>query len=54
MMLRTTNNLRLPTPQKSKRPEDWSPEERLAALQQSYGLLDEDLNTWCRERGVFI
>jgi transposase-like protein len=39
---------------KSKRPEDWSPEERLAALQQSYGLLGEDLNTWCRERGVFI
>jgi transposase-like protein len=39
---------------KSKRPEDWSPEERLAALQQSYSLLGEDLNTWCRERGVFI
>jgi transposase-like protein len=43
-----------PAPQKSKRPEDWSPEERLAALQQSYSLLGEDLNTWCRERGVFI
>ena len=43
-----------PAPQKSKRPEDWSPEERLIALQQSYGLLGEDLNTWCRERGVFI
>ena len=43
-----------PAPQKSKRPEDWSPEERLAALQQSYGLLGEDLNAWCRERGVFI
>ena len=28
-----------PARQKSKRPEDWSPEERLAALQQSYGLL---------------
>ena len=39
---------------KSKRPEDGSPEERLAALQQSYSLLGEDLNTWCRERGVFI
>ena len=39
---------------KSKRPEDWSPEERLAALQQTYSLLGEDLNTWCRERGVFI
>jgi len=43
-----------PARQKSKRPEDWSLEERLAALQQSYGLLGEDLNTWCRERGVFI
>ena len=43
-----------PARQKSKRPEDWCPEERLAALQQSYGLLGEDLNTWCRERGVFI
>ena len=37
----------------SKRPMDWRPEERLAALQQSYGLLGDDLNTWCRERGVF-
>ena len=42
-----------PAQLKSKRPEDWSPEERLGALQQSYGLLGEDLNTWCRERGVF-
>jgi hypothetical protein len=23
-------------------------------LQQSYSLLGEDLNTWCRERGVFV
>jgi transposase-like protein len=43
-----------PAPPKSKRPEDWSPEERLAALQQSYSLVGEDLNAWCRERGVFI
>jgi len=46
----STNN---PKPPKSKRPEDWNAEERLAALQQSYGLLGEDLNAWCRERGVF-
>jgi transposase-like protein len=39
---------------KSKRPQDWRPEERLAALQKSYGLLGEDLNAWCRERGVFV
>lgn len=38
---------------KSKRPQDWRPEERLAALQKSYGLSGEDLNAWCREQGVF-
>ena len=38
---------------KSKRPQDWRPEERLAALQQTYSLIGENLNTWCRERGVF-
>ena len=38
---------------RSKRPQDWRPEERLAALQKSYGLLGEDLNAWCREPGVF-
>lgn len=39
---------------KSKRPQDWHPEERLAALQKTYGLIGEDLNAWCREHGVFI
>jgi hypothetical protein len=39
---------------KSKRPQDWCPEERLAALQKSYGLSGEDLNAWCRKQGVFI
>ena len=43
-----------PAQPKSKRPEDWSPEERLAALQQSYSLLGEDLNAWCREQGIFV
>jgi transposase-like protein len=37
----------------AKRPEDWSPEERLLALQESHGLVDEALNAWCRERGLF-
>lgn len=41
-------------PSKSKRPQDWRPEERLAALQKTYGLMGEDLNAWCRERGVFV
>ncbi|MGF6298014.1 transposase-like protein [Paraburkholderia sp. WC7.3d] len=37
----------------ARRPEDWSLEERLLALQQSHGLSDEALNAWCRERGLF-
>ena len=38
---------------RAKRPDDWSLEERLLALQQSHGLVDEALNAWCRERGLF-
>jgi transposase-like protein len=38
----------------AKRAEDWSLEERLLALQQSHGLVDEALNAWCRERGLFV
>jgi hypothetical protein len=53
-MKKSKQDVNNPIPPKSKRPEDWSAEERLAALQQSYSLLGEDLNTWCRERGVFI
>jgi len=53
-MKQSEQDLNKPAQPKSKRPEDWSPEERLAALQKSYSLLGEDLNTWCRERGVFI
>lgn len=41
-------------PSKSKRPQDWLPEERLAALQKTYGLMGEDLNAWCREQGLFV
>ncbi len=41
-------------PSKSKRPQDWSPEERLTALQKSYGLTGEELNAWCREQGLFV
>jgi len=36
-----------------KLPQDWPPEQRLAALQESYGLIGKALNAWCRERGVF-
>lgn len=38
---------------KPKRPQDWSPEARLMALQESHGLSGEALNAWCREHGVF-
>ena len=38
---------------RERRPEDWRPEERLAALQESHGLEEEALNAWCRERGLF-
>ena len=41
-------------PSKSKRPQDWRSEERLSALQKSYGLSGEDLNVWCREQGLFV
>jgi hypothetical protein len=40
-------------PKPAQRPQDWRPEERLQALQESHGLSGEALNTWCRERGVF-
>ena len=38
---------------KPKRPQDWSPEERLMALQESHGLSGDALNAWCRENGLF-
>ncbi len=37
----------------AKRPQDWRPEERLLALQESHGLIGEALNAWCRQRGLF-
>jgi transposase-like protein len=38
---------------KEKRPQDWTPAEQLAALQESHGLAPEALSTWCREKGIF-
>lgn len=38
----------------AKRPQDWSPEQRLQALHETYGLSGEALNAWCRERGLFV
>ena len=31
----------------------YGPEQRLLALQESFGLAPEALNAWCRERGLF-
>ena len=39
---------------KEKRPQDWSLEAQLIALQESYGLQGEALNAWCREKGLFV
>jgi transposase-like protein len=38
----------------AKRPQDWSPEQRLPALQETHALSGEALNAWCRERGLFV
>ncbi len=32
---------------------DWTPADRLLALQESHGLEEEALNAWCRGRGIF-
>ncbi|AEF98771.1 putative transposase [Methylomonas methanica MC09] len=41
------------SPNVSKRPQDWLPEERLLALHESHGISGEALNAWCRQRGLF-
>ena len=38
---------------KEKRPQDWSSEEQLRALQESHALSGDALAAWCREQGVF-
>jgi len=37
----------------TKRPIDWTPEERFQALMASHGLEEESLNTFCRTQGLF-
>lgn len=39
--------------ERAKRPDDWSIEERLVALQQSHALPEVELNAWCRQQGLF-
>jgi len=38
---------------REKRPQDWTANEQLVALQETHGLSGEDLQAWCRERGIF-
>ncbi len=37
---------------KEKRPQDWSVEERFAALLETAQLSEEEVGRWCREHGV--
>lgn len=36
-----------------KRPQDWSPEERIAALIETGSMTPEECSTWCRQNGIF-
>ena len=40
-------------PIKEKRPQDWSAQEQLLALQETHVLSGQALQAWCRERGLF-
>jgi transposase-like protein len=39
-------------PQKEKRPQDWSAEERFRALIETAQMSDEQLGAWCRKHGL--
>lgn len=41
-----------PLAKKEKRPQDWSVEERYAALLETGQLSEEEVGQWCRERGL--
>ena len=40
------------TPKKSRRPQDWSPAEKLNAVMESAGLNEEQLGRYLRENGL--
>jgi transposase-like protein len=42
------------TPKKEKRPQDWTAQEQLLALQETHILSGETLHAWCREKGLFV
>ncbi len=35
-----------------KRPQDWTTQERFAALMETQGLSEEELGAWCRRHGL--
>lgn len=37
----------------AKRPNDWTPAQRLQALLETHALTDDETNAWCREKGIF-
>ena len=39
---------------KERRPQDWSTQDQLVALHETYGLSGDVLQAWCRERGLFV
>jgi transposase-like protein len=41
------------TAKKEKRPQDWSPEEKLAMVIRCGGLSEEEVNKLCREQGLY-
>lgn len=38
---------------KEKRAQDWGAAEQLVALHETHGLSGENLQAWCREKGLF-
>lgn len=42
----------LPAPTKMKRPQDWSPEEKLAAVLEAASLTDDELGAFLRNKGL--
>lgn len=36
-----------------KRPQDWTAQDQLSALRETHGMSTEDVQAWCRARGLF-
>lgn len=53
MKNRTGIDRSIPVRSAERRPQDWTDEEQLAALNETYGLSSEALQAWCREKGIY-